>query len=363
MLLALLVASLLSASRLPGITESPHADEKLSRSDIEDPEWQAFRKVLWLGHTGSGPFLLPPLPNDAALMYRVVRPLLPDGPRKISSFRLFFFWIRSPFILFGLWLGGALWWVTRRLYNNAGGYIALALYCSSGVIVSLSSHVNSEIIAAWGLFGIVYTAIGVAHTLYAPPYKWRPRILLLGTAFGITAGAHLSAALVGLALAALFMLYLAPGRRIASLVILAEASIIAFFILWAFYGFGSAVFSVALPVMRFEPVLHRLNGSAAIALPPLFLVLIIGVVAFIAWPRTRYFGNWAPLVVFLLLVHLKFEGQDTFAWALPFAFVFVGGVFSDLLETRRHKLVAAIAVLCIAAQEAITLLALLRYPH
>ena len=35
--------------------------------------------------------------------------------------------LRLPFLLAGCMLGGGLWWVTRRLYGNLGGYIALAL--------------------------------------------------------------------------------------------------------------------------------------------------------------------------------------------------------------------------------------------
>jgi len=36
---------------------------------------------------------------------------------------------RLPFLLAGCVLGAGLWWVTRRLYGNRGGYTALALYC------------------------------------------------------------------------------------------------------------------------------------------------------------------------------------------------------------------------------------------
>src|ERR1700682_4799913 len=35
----------------------------------------------------------------------------------------------SPNLFFGVMLGGSLWYVARRLYGNAGGYVALALYC------------------------------------------------------------------------------------------------------------------------------------------------------------------------------------------------------------------------------------------
>ncbi|HEY1767580.1 MAG TPA: hypothetical protein VGG26_07990, partial [Terracidiphilus sp.] len=36
--------------------------------------------------------------------------------------------LRLPFLLAGCVLGGCIWWVTRRLYGNLGGYTALALY-------------------------------------------------------------------------------------------------------------------------------------------------------------------------------------------------------------------------------------------
>ena len=41
--------------------------------------------------------------------------------------------------VFGLLLGASLWYVARRLFGNAGGYIALALYCFSPGIVRSSA--------------------------------------------------------------------------------------------------------------------------------------------------------------------------------------------------------------------------------
>src|SRR5689334_6124037 len=43
--------------------------------------------------------------------------------------------VRLPFVAFGVWLGGALWWVARRLFGDSGGYIALGLYCFSPPIL------------------------------------------------------------------------------------------------------------------------------------------------------------------------------------------------------------------------------------
>src|SRR5437764_785740 len=92
---------------------------------------------------------------------------------------------RLPFVIFGMWLGGAIWWVSRRLFGDGGGYVALALYCFSPAMVMISSNIGPEIILAWSGFGLIYTAIGAAHTVYAPPRKWIHRIVMLGIAMGV----------------------------------------------------------------------------------------------------------------------------------------------------------------------------------
>src|SRR5262249_49585652 len=115
--------------------------------------------------------------------------------------------IRMPFVIFGVWLGAALWWVSRRLFDGGGGFVALAVCWSSPAMVKISSNVDPEIILAWSIFGLVYTAIGVAHTLYAPPRKWAPRTVILGLAIGFALStARWSFTLALLALA--FMFYL-----------------------------------------------------------------------------------------------------------------------------------------------------------
>src|SRR5689334_14073914 len=168
----------------------------------------------------------PLIPGDSILALRCAG-LLPSMARHFQQNAVEFniyaapnrWLVRLPFVLFGLWLGGALWWVARRLFGNCGGYVALALYCFSPPILLASATVDPAILASWGLFGLVFTAIGVAHTLYAPAAKWRPRIVLLGLAIGLTAAASVSAAIAGLVIGGLFMLYLAPGRRLHTLVI------------------------------------------------------------------------------------------------------------------------------------------------
>jgi len=63
--------------------------------------------------------------------------------------------LRLPFMIFGVWLGGALWWVARRLFDNAGGYVALGLYCSSPAMIKISSNIGPEILLAWSILGLV----------------------------------------------------------------------------------------------------------------------------------------------------------------------------------------------------------------
>ena len=120
---------------------------------------------------------------------------------------------RLPFLLAGCMLGAGLWWVTRRLYGNLGGYTALALYCFSPAVLKACVSPNAEVLAALGVYGGVYTSIGVAHAMLGPRSKWRPRIVLLTAMFGVAAASHIVAlplaALLGLAA----MLWVAEGRR------------------------------------------------------------------------------------------------------------------------------------------------------
>jgi hypothetical protein len=247
-----------------------------------------------------------------------------------------------PALAFGLSLAGALWWVTRRLYDDEGGYIALALFCFSLPFIHYSAAVNNDVVAAWGLYGLIYTAIGVAHTLYAPPTKWRPRILLLGTALGVTAGAYFAAAMVGFVLAAGFMFYLAPGRRKQSIGILAISCVIALLWLFLFYGFDIHALLQALGTREAWAIGLRHTGAVVPGVQSrlMELLFVIALITYIAWKRTRYFGNTAPLIAGFVLHLIGHDGAQAAIWALPFVFTFIGGIFADLLETRRGRLVS-----------------------
>jgi len=266
--------------------------------------------------------------------------------------------VRLPFLLMGTALGASLWYVARRLCGNTGGGVALALYTFSPSLLTYSARVRPEIIAAWSVFGCVFTAIAVAHTLYAPRevvlWNWK-RILLLGTALGLSAGSHLSTVAVA-ALGLAFMVYLVPERHRAALAIMGAAVAVG-------CGWFGLLEGLCLRVGRaseWGSALPHLPGEAGWAQHPLllmqilrdgpgFLLLLLGALGTLAvWRRPRFFGTLAPLLAaaFLLGCGAIFPaaGFSFAAVALPFFFVFAAGVWADLLQTRLAPLTLAIVL-------------------
>ncbi len=262
--------------------------------------------------------------------------------------------VRLPFMIMGTLLGASLWYVARRLYANPGGYIALALYAFSPQAVIRSATVHPGAAAAWGAFGAIFTAIAVAHTLYAPRevvlWNWR-RILLLGVSIGLATASQLSLIYL-LPLALVFMLYLVPERRAAALTIFSCSCVIGLAILLGAYGLRPlSLLSAAREsrALEFRPEafmlpLTYINAVLFFArMPAMTVLLAIALAVFAAWKHTRYFGTWAPLIVFLVLLVMGFAmphaGSALLYWlALPFAFVFIAGICADLLKSRYSAL-------------------------
>ncbi len=266
----------------------------------------------------------------------------------------------TPYIFFGVMLGASLWYVSRRLYGNAGGYIALTLYCfSPAMIVNAAGTQNlGEMGGVWGAFGTIFTAIAVAHTLYAPRevvlWNWR-RILLLGLSLALAAGNQFSLGVLAVVILPL-MLWVAPVRPRSVCVIWVTAIAVAATLLFASYCFLPRLFWRGMLHARwldFEPaafgtlVSYRGVWSAIVAgSPPLMLALPVSLIAYAAWKRARYFGNTAPLMIAVLMLMLgmgapNFQGFGFQLAMLAFLFVFVSGVFADLLESRQGPFVAA----------------------
>src|ERR1700738_2589667 len=283
-------------------------------------------------------------PEDRVVQARVVQGLSTWEMRHQLPYVLLL--LRLPFLFAGCVLGGALWWVTRRLYGNLGGYTALALYCFSPAILKACVTPSPEILAAVGVFGGVYTCLGVAHAMQGPRRKWRPRIVLLTVLFGVAAAAHIAALPVVAVLGLLLMLWLAGGRRSQVLPILLIAVAGALVLVFACYGFSPDAFSYlfrsAAGFLSFslDPA-RRFFGSLGNA--GVTIAGAAGLVMFVGVRRSRYFGNTAPLLCFLLIVALVTTGipSSPWLWALPFLLTFIGGVFADAYESSRPKLALA----------------------
>jgi hypothetical protein len=267
---------------------------------------------------------------------------------------------RIPFLACGVFLGASLWYVARRLCGNLGGFIALTFYCFSPSLIQASAvwHTEPEIVAAWGAFGTVFTAIAVAHTLYAPRevvlWNWR-RIVLLGISLAIAVGSQFSLiVLVPIALG--FLLYVAPVRRQAGVVIWLAACVAGFVLLFAMYFLHPHAFAQSMRHAVFWGATWRGYGVLGVykqvallierACPALVLGLPVAVATYAAWPRTRYFGNTAPLLIGMLflglgIAHPDVAGAGFLLAAMPFLFIFVSGVLADLLETSYRLLVLA----------------------
>jgi hypothetical protein len=286
---------------------------------------------------------------------------------------------RLPYIILGILLGASLWYVSRRLYGNAGGYVALTMYCFSPLILRSSTLWLSqpEMGAAWGTFGAIFTAIAVAHTLYAPRevvlWNWR-RILLLGLSLALAIGCQFSLIiLVPITLA--FMLYVAPNRRIAALAIWGASLVVAFVLLLASYTFDFGILWQSIRHARFLGVSWAAFGMAGAYQrvwlrlvqggPALFIALPLTLAAYVMWRRTRYFGNTAPLLVAALFMLFAvatphYPGAGFALLAVPFLFVFVSGIVADLLETRQRAPVAACIWGLLAANALVNLTQLAR---
>ena len=263
--------------------------------------------------------------------------------------------LRVPFALAAMLLGAGLWWVSRRLFGNMGGFFALGLYCLSPAVLSAATTPNNDILATGGLYAVVYTAIGIAHAMYGPTRKWRPRVVLFTLALGLTACAHVLAAVVGLFFSAILLLYIADRRRSAILPLLIASSMGALFVVFASYAFHLGAFFYVFTAGAARFTLSQLPAQAFASAPanlPLMLALAVGLFLFVAVRRSRYFGNTAPLCVALCTLPL-FTTQistDAVLWALPFLLTFIAGTFSDAFDTRYRKLYLALAGTVLAAQ-------------
>jgi hypothetical protein len=271
--------------------------------------------------------------------------------------------LHSGFLLTGVFLGGALWWVTRRLFGNPGGFIALAFYCFSPAVIHACTYPNNEILTAFGLFASLYTFMGVAHAMQGPPRKWRSRIILLTCTLAFTATSHVAAFLLALLLALGFMAYLAEGRRAYILPIVMVVSAASLLLVFASYDFSldavSYFFRSGAGRIWFSLQPARL-WVFSVANSAVTLAAATALLLYLPTRRSRYFGNTAPLLLAVLFFTLVTPGisSEPTLWALPFLFTFIAGVFADFLETRYRPLMIAVASALLVLQVALSLVSL-----
>ena len=306
-----------------------------------------------------GNFVDANVPASAAFLAAIPGLVLRDRLGKLSADRLKWI-IRLPFLAVAWFLGASIWYVSRRLYGNSGGYLALALYCFSPM--SYFTYPNPVVTGGLGAFGIVFVAIASAHTLYAPPASEhrgargaltevtvrRRRVVLLALAIALAVGSGYWMVFL-LLLAGAFMVYIVPERQGEALLLLIAACLIGCVVLFAFHGFHWHMFWYSLrqgewfprPAQRQGGILHAyLAGMGRTGNPGLIALCLAALAVYVAYPRARYFGNATPLIAAVYLTALGlFSLSALFAGPFPliaisFVFVFIAGVFADALETK-----------------------------
>jgi hypothetical protein len=192
--------------------------------------------------------------------------------------------------------------------------------------------------------------------MQGPRRKWRPRIVLLTAIFGVAAASHIAALPVVALLGVVFMYWVAEGRRSQVLPVVLIAVGGALLVLFALYNFSPDAFSYVFrsaagfvsfstaPAVRFFSEL----GNAGIT-----IAAAAAAILYVALRRSRYFGNTAPLLIFLILVFLVTTGVRAipWLWALPFLLTFIAGIFADAFDSpkRRIALGAAGAIVLLQA--------------
>jgi hypothetical protein len=271
--------------------------------------------------------------------------------------------MRLPFLFAGCLLGGCIWWVSRRLYGNLGGYTALALYCFSPAVLKACVSPNADVLAALGIYGGVYTCIGVAHAMQGPRRKWRPRMVLLTLLFGVAAAAHIAALPIVALLGLVLMLWVAEGHRSKALPVILMTTAGGLVLLFACYGFSpdafSYVFRSAAGLLWLSPEPARrffstLGNSGITIASGAALLLYLGL------RRSRYFGNTTPLLCTLILMGLVMTGAQgsPLLWSIPFLVTFAGGVFADAYEGPRGRLALGAGAAIVLLQAVFCLLSL-----
>jgi hypothetical protein len=88
----------------------------------------------------------------------------------------------------------------------------------------------------------------------------------------------------------------------------------------------------------------------------------------LVWSRSRFFGNTAPLLTFLLLLLVSFVtpqgvGLTLLFVSLAFLMVFISGVFADLLESPRTIMFLGVGIGILLSHALLSLFGLFQLTH
>ncbi len=185
--------------------------------------------------------------------------------------------------------------------------------------------------------------------------KWKPRILLLATALGLTAAAHVLAAIIGFIAGLAFLFYLADRRRSYVAQIMIFAALGAFVVLFASFSFRPSAFLYVFTggSARFWFTTQALrNFCSSPTNAGIVVATAVALVVYVSSRPSRYFGNTTPLIMALVLfpIYTTQVVSAPWVWALPFLFTFIGGVFADILESRQRKLFLALSAAILITQ-------------
>jgi hypothetical protein len=268
-------------------------------------------------------------------------------------------WLRLPMIAIGVMLGVSVWIIGRRWYGATGGLAALAIFSFSPALVQAGARFAPQILAAWGIYGVVFTAIALAHACYGAPGTVSAgtragKLASFVLALGIGAAAWPSCwFVVALAQAIALSIYVVrarpsptPGESVGQPtisrllgilsigVVLGIAVVLAIYnVRWRELGSAWHAFRVDWPFRR--ELLQPQHW-------PLVAMMAFALLAWLVSRRSRWFGNSAPLIAAIVFA---FAGP---VFALPFVALFVAGVFADLWQSRSAVWRLAMVLLLVA---------------
>jgi Dolichyl-phosphate-mannose-protein mannosyltransferase len=150
---------------------------------------------------------------------------------------------RAMIALFSVATGILIFWWSRRLFGTSGAFVSLLFFAFSPSFLSHGAYATSDVCMA---FFMLASMAAWWRQLNTP--GWGP-FALSAVVFGLACVAKFSAVLLLPMMALCALVHLATRRDRLGPILLSAAghAVVAFAIIWAFYGFRYSAFNPALP--------------------------------------------------------------------------------------------------------------------